>query len=67
MRPPTYYFQFEFGLYKQEYVVPVGGPLSCLISDILMEDYERKLNTKLSDGTVLKAEWLRFRDGVGFL
>lgn len=50
MRPPTYYFQFEFGLYKQKYVVPVGGPLSCLISDILMEDYERKLNTKLLMG-----------------
>jgi hypothetical protein len=40
----------------------MGGPFSCLISDIFMEDYEGKVNFELSDGTVVKADWLRFRD-----
>jgi hypothetical protein len=40
----------------------MGGPLSCLISDIFMEDNEGKMNFELSDGTVVKADWLRFRD-----
>ncbi|CAM9645274.1 unnamed protein product, partial [Heterosigma akashiwo] len=40
----------------------MGGPLSCLISDIFMEDYEEKVVIKLSDGTVIRADWLRFRD-----
>ncbi|CAM9832066.1 unnamed protein product, partial [Heterosigma akashiwo] len=37
------YFQCEFGLFKQVDGVPMGGPLSCLISDIFMEDYEEKV------------------------
>ncbi|CAM9778342.1 unnamed protein product, partial [Heterosigma akashiwo] len=36
------YFLCEFGLFKQVDGVPMGGPLSCLISDIFMEDYEEK-------------------------
>ncbi|CAM9812826.1 unnamed protein product, partial [Heterosigma akashiwo] len=56
------YFQCEFGLFKQVDGVPMGGPLSCLISDIFMEDYEEKVVIKLSDGTVIRADWLRFRD-----
>ncbi|CAM9711402.1 unnamed protein product, partial [Heterosigma akashiwo] len=40
----------------------MGGPLSGLISDIFMEDYEEKVVIKLSDGTVIRADWLRFRD-----
>ncbi|CAM9745842.1 unnamed protein product [Heterosigma akashiwo] len=27
-----------------------------------MEDYEEKVVIKLSDGTVIRADWLRFRD-----
>mmetsp|Transcript_10662 Transcript_10662/g.18836 ORF Transcript_10662/g.18836 Transcript_10662/m.18836 type:complete len:305 (-) Transcript_10662:334-1248(-) len=37
------YFQCEFGLFKQVDGVPMGGQLSCLISDIFMEDYEEKV------------------------
>ncbi|CAM9853960.1 unnamed protein product, partial [Heterosigma akashiwo] len=38
------YFQCEFGLFKQQVDgVAMGGPLSCLISDIFMEDYEEKV------------------------
>ena len=36
--------------------------VSCLISDIFMEDYEEKVVIKLSVGTVIRADWLRFRD-----
>ena len=57
------YFQCEFGLFKQVDGVHMGGPLPCLISDIFMEDYEEKVVViKLSDGTVIRADWLRFRD-----
>ncbi|CAM9495965.1 unnamed protein product [Heterosigma akashiwo] len=40
----------------------MGGPLSCLISDIFMEDCEEKVVIKLPDGTVIRADWLRFCD-----
>ncbi|CAN0139047.1 unnamed protein product, partial [Heterosigma akashiwo] len=55
-------FQCEFGLFKQVDGVHMGGPLPCLISDIFMEDYEEKVVIKLSDATVIRADWLRFRD-----
>ena len=60
------YFQREFGLFKQVDGVPMGGPLSCLISGIFMEDYE-KVIIKLSDGTVIRADWLRFRDDTSMI
>ena len=55
------YFQCGFGLFKQVDGVPMGGPLSCL-NDIFLEDYEEKVVIKLSDGTVIRADWLKSRD-----
>ena len=49
------YFQCEFGLFKkQEGGVPV--------EKIFIEDYEGEINYKLSDGTMIGADWLRFCD-----
>ncbi|CAN0144502.1 unnamed protein product, partial [Heterosigma akashiwo] len=60
-------FECEFGLFEQVDGVPMGGPLSCLISDIFKEDYEEKIIIKLSDGTVIRADWLRFRDDITWM
>ena len=37
------YFQCELGMFMQDDGFPMGGPLSCIIADLFLEDYEEKL------------------------
>ena len=39
----------------------MGGPLSCLLSDLFLEEYEKKIRFEIN-GKVIGADWLRFRD-----
>jgi len=39
----------------------MGGPLSCLPSDLFLEEYEKKIRFEIND-KVIGADWLRFRD-----
>lgn len=58
-------FECELGLFKQEDDTPMGGPLSCLMADIFMEDYGDKIDFHI-EGTPLDLDWVRFRDDTFF-
>ena len=55
------YFECELGLFKQLDGAPMGGPLSCIIADLFMEDYEDKVHIEIGD-KIFRADWLRYRD-----
>ena len=55
------YFDSEFGFYIQEDGTPMGGPLSCLIADVFMEEYEKQIKYEI-DGIYIDMDWVRFRD-----
>ena len=53
------FFECEFGLYLQKDGAPMGGPLSCLLSDLFMEDYE---NGRFKVPLARLANFLSFAD-----
>jgi hypothetical protein len=55
------WFECELGTYVQKHGAPMGGPLSCLLADIYMEEYEKRICFKLGSYRI-RAEWLRYRD-----
>ena len=59
------YFQRELGFFKQTDGVPRGDALSCLISDVFMEDYEEKIQFEIG-GDPVDIDWVRYQDGIFF-
>ena len=55
------YFQCELGMFMQDDGVPMGGPLSCIIADLFLEDYEEKIDFVINE-THIKDDWFRYRD-----
>jgi hypothetical protein len=40
------WFECEFGVYIQTEGAPMGGPMSCILADLFMEEYEEQINSK---------------------
>ena len=55
------YFECELGRFRQEAGALMGGPPSCVLSDLFLEEYEKKIRFEIND-KVIGADWLRFRD-----
>ena len=55
------YFQCELGMFMQDDGVPMGGPLSCIIADLFLEDYEEKIDFVINE-THINDDWFRYRD-----
>jgi hypothetical protein len=60
------WFKCELGTFLQKVGAPMGGPLSCLLADIYMEDYEQQIQFELNSMRV-QIDWLRYRDDTWFL
>ena len=41
--------------------VLMGGPLSCIIADLFLEDYEEKIDFVINE-THINDDWFRYRD-----
>jgi hypothetical protein len=60
------WFECEFGRYIQNDGAPMGGPLSCLLSDLFLEYYETLIIFQM-DSQVVDVDWLRYRDDTWFI
>jgi hypothetical protein len=60
------WFECELGSFLQKDGAPMGGPLSCLLADLFMEEYEKSISFTLNS-SVVPIDWLRYRDDTWFI
>ena len=60
------WFECERGIFLQQDGAPMGGPLSCLLADMFMEEYENSIDFKIESAQI-DNDWLRFRDDTWFI
>jgi hypothetical protein len=60
------WFECEFGVYIQTVGAPMGGPMSCILADLFMEDYEEQIKFQMGSREI-DIDWLRYRDDTWFM
>ena len=54
-------FECELGLFLQTDGTPMGAPLSCILADVFLENYEGNINFH-HQSIQIGADWFRYRD-----
>ena len=54
-------FECELGLFLQTDGTPMGAPLSCILADVFLENYEDNINFH-HQNIQIGADWFRYRD-----